>query len=293
MEASPTPNTPKVTTYPSQPARVGDGFVINRAIPLQGLGLEAMEPFLMLDHAGPTTYGPTHKARGVDVHPHKGFQTVTLAYQGDLVHRDSAGNRGELSPGDVQWMTAGRGIVHEEKHGPELTRNGGVSEMIQLWINLPADDKHVAPHYTDYKSDVFPVIPLGGEGSNFLRLIAGKWDTYTGPASTYSPLTLADFYLDAGSVTTFNVDPTWNTALYALIGSATINGRAVGPNQIIKLDAIKEVKIVVTAACHLLLMSGHPLGEPIASYGPFVMNNQDELRVAIAEYQEGKMGTLS
>ena len=287
-----TEQKPSTRIHASQPAQVGDGFFINRALPIARQGLEAMEPFLMLDHAGPTTFGPTAKPRGVDVHPHKGFQTVTLAYQGDLVHRDSAGNRGELAPGDVQWMTAGRGIVHEEKHGPDLTRNGGVSEMVQLWINLPAADKSVAPHYTDFKAEVFPVIPLGGEGSNFVRLVAGRWDTYRGPAKTYSPLTLADLYLDPGSRTTITLDPAWNTAIYALSGTAIVNGHTLGPNFIAQLTAEPRVDITVEATAHLLLLSAEPIGEPIASYGPFVMNTEDELRIAMREFQEGKMGTL-
>ncbi len=286
------PIIPSTHIFSAKPAQVGDGFFIQRAIPLAGRGLASMEPFLMLDHAGPTTFGPTDTPRGVDVHPHKGFQTVTLAYQGDLVHKDSAGNRGHLQPGDVQWMTAGSGIVHEEKHGPELTKHGGVSEMIQLWINLPARNKSVLPHYTDYRAEVFPIITLSTTESNFVRLIAGNWGGYHGPAKTYTPLTLADLYLDPGCRTTITIDPTWNTGVYVLEGEATINSNSVGKHHIAHTHDESSISIEATAKCHLLFMSGLPIGEPIASYGPFVMNTEAELEEAMRDYRGGKFGTL-
>lgn len=286
------PILPSTTVYPTQAAQVGDGFFIQRAIPLQGKGIAAMEPFLMLDHAGPTLFGPTDTPRGVDVHPHKGFQTVTLAYQGDLIHRDSAGNKGHLEPGDVQWMTAGNGIVHEEKHGPELSSKGGYSEMIQLWVNLPAKDKSVKPHYADIKADMFPIIPLQGSGMNHVRLIAGKWEAYTGPAETYTPLTLADIYLEEGVETTISLDPQWHTGIYILDGGALVNGKQMSKHFIATVEDEKAVVIKATAQTHLLFMSAQPLNEPIASYGPFVMNTNEEINEAIAMYNRGEMGAL-
>jgi redox-sensitive bicupin YhaK (pirin superfamily) len=266
------PVIPSTIIYPTQAAQVGDGFFIQRAIPIQGKDISAMEPFLMLDHAGPTLFSPTDTPRGVDVHPHKGFQTVTLAYQGDLVHRDSAGNKGHLHPGDVQWMTAGNGIVHEEKHGPELSKKGGYSEMIQLWINLPAKDKGVEPHYTDFKADIFPVIPLAEQGMN--------------------PLTLADVYLEPGLETAISLDPSWHTGLYVLRGDVIINGRPVDKHSIARIYDEKEVILKANASTHILFMSAKPIAEPIASYGPFVMNTQAEIKEAIAIYNRGEMGAL-
>lgn len=286
------PILPSTTVHPTQAAQVGDGFFIQRAIPIQGKGIAAMEPFLMLDHAGPTLFGPTDTPRGVDVHPHKGFQTVTLAYKGDLIHRDSAGNKGHLQPGDVQWMTAGNGIVHEEKHGPELSSKGGYSEMIQLWVNLPAKDKGVEPHYADIKADMFPIVPLEGSGMNHVRLVAGRWGNQNGPAETYTPLTLADIYLEPGIETTIKLDPKWHTALYILDGGAIINGNQVGKHFIARVNDEKEVVVKATSKSHLLFMSAEPIAEPIASYGPFVMNTNAEIQESIAMYNRGEMGTL-
>ena len=289
----PTPTPASTRVFAAAPARVGDGFAVHRALPLRGHDdPHALEPFLLLDHAGPTTYGPAATPRGVGAHPHRGFETVTLAYQGDLAHRDSAGNGGVLNPGDVQWMTAGRGVVHEEKHGPELSRHGGTLEMVQLWINVPKRHKREAPRYVDYRASEFPVLPLGAGGSNFVRLVAGRWGRYVGPAKPYTPLTIADLYLEAGAEFDVTLDAAWNSALYPLEGAADINRTRVASRFIATLTGADRVSVRAATDCHLLLLSGEPIGEPIAARGPFVMSTEDELTEAMAGFQRGEYGQL-
>ena len=286
------PVLPSTTTHPSVQAQVGDGFYIQRALPVEGRGPAFLDPFLLLDHAGPTTFGPSTKARGVGPHPHKGFETVTLVYQGDLRHRDSAGNTGQLGVGDVQWMTAGAGIVHEELHGPTLTQQGGTLEMVQLWINLPARDKSVAPHYRDLRAQSFPTIPLTEAGTNYVRLVAGVWEGYTGPAHTYTPLTLADLYLEPGLETKISLDRKWHTGLYVLRGGVSVNGESVAEHGLATVRDEGEVTVKAFAESHLLLLSGLPIAEPIAISGPFVMNTEDEVRTARREFADGLYGKL-
>lgn len=286
------PVLPSTSVHPSAHAQVGDGFYVQRALPIKGRGLAGLDPFLLLDHAGPTTFGPVASPRGVGPHPHKGFETVTLLYRGDLRHRDSAGNSGLLGVGDVQWMTAGNGIVHEELHGPGLTAEGGSLELVQLWVNLPARDKSVAPHYQNLRAAAFPVIPLTEGGANHVRLVAGVWEGYTGPAKTYTPLTVADVYLEAGLETQIALDKRWNTGVYLLRGGVSVNGQALDRHGIATVHDEAEVTIKAFGESHLLFLSGLPIAEPVASSGPFVMNTEDEVQTAVREYREGLYGTL-
>ena len=287
------PVLPSTVVYPSASAQVGDGFYVQRALPIAGRGLAGLDPFLLLDHAPPTTFGPAATPRGVGPHPHRGFETVTLLYRGDLRHRDSAGNAGLLGVGDVQWMTAGSGSVHEELHGPLLTREGGALELVQLWVNLPARDKGAPPHYQNLRAGTFPVVPLTEAGGNYVRLVAGVWEGFTGPAKTYTPLTVADVYLDAGVETAIALDERWHTGVYLLEGGIEVNGQAVDRHGVATVRDEREVAIKAFAKTHLLFLSGLPIAEPIAHSGPFVMNTEEEVRIAAREYREGLYGALS
>lgn len=271
------------------PSQVGDGFSVRRPIPNRYF--PDISPFLMLDHAGPSLIEPSDYQRGVDAHPHKGFETVTIVYQGALEHRDSAGSTGKIFEGDVQWMTAASGIVHEEKHEKEFTRNGGVLEMLQLWVNLPAKDKKAAPGYQDIRSKDIPVVPIGSKSQ--ARVISGEWMGVKGPAETFTPVMLIDLKLQAGDAVEFEVPAGYNTMLYVLEGRLQFGEETAGEaemtffhndGQRVAFDVVQDTKA--------MLLCGEPINEPVVSYGPFVMNRQSEIAEAIQEYQLGKMGTL-
>ncbi len=275
----------------SSPAQVGDGFTIRR--PMPGNGIEGINPFLMFDHAGPTTVGPSERALGVDEHPHKGFETVTVVLQGEIAHRDSAGHSGLLGPGGVQWMTAGSGLVHEEKYGPNVTRNGGTIEMVQLWVNLPARHKGEAPGYQDIEADRIPTVELP-EGGGSARVIAGELQGTEGPARTFTPVTLLEITLQSGARVSIPRPEGHTTGVYALRGAVEVaEGEVVREGEMagygvegtrITLHALEESR--------LLLIGGEPIDEPVAAYGPFVMNTMDEIREAMSDYRSGKMGHL-
>ncbi|HEY9777522.1 MAG TPA: pirin family protein [Planktothrix sp.] len=272
---------------------VGDGFPVRNFFPSTGLETE-VSPFLMLDYAGPTDFKPTEKPRGVGEHPHRGFETVTIAYQGSVDHRDSGGNKGTIFPGDVQWMTAGSGIVHEEMHEKEFAHNGGTFEMVQLWVNLPRVHKMTEPKYQALISKDIPQVRLDGDDS-FARVIGGTFNGVTGPASTFSPVTLLDVRLAAGTRTSVKLEAGHNVVIFILSGSLQIAGREVSnaPKLALLDTQGDEIELVARDASKLLIMSGQPIDEPIASYGPFVMNTKEELMTAIQDYQTGKMGHLS
>ncbi len=282
-------NRPEPHVYQSQPSQVGDGFTIRR--PLPNRGLKQLSPFLLLDHAGPTEVSPSQRQRGVDEHPHRGFETVTIVYSGAIEHRDSAGHAGQIGPGDVQWMTAGAGVVHEEKHGREFSQQGGTLEMIQLWVNLPKAHKMTRPRYQEITNGRIPVVNAPG---SLVRVIAGDYQGHTGPAQTFTLLTMLDIHLEAGAGLEVPMIDGNNTGAYVLRGGLRMNGAAVGeaelavfeePGQTIYLEAETESTV--------LLLSGEPIHEPVASYGPFVMNNSQELAQAVQDYEQGKMGTLA
>lgn len=275
---------------------VGDGFHVRNLFPSNALG-ERLSPFLMLDYAGPTRFEPTERARGVGLHPHRGFETVTIVYQGQVAHRDSAGNSGVIGPGDVQWMTAARGVVHEELHAPEFARRGGVLQMVQLWINLPAKHKLSTPKYQGILAADIPEVPLGSNGVR-ARVIAGRLHGEArgpvGPASTFTPVNVWDVRAGGGASATFRLPPTHTAAVVVLEGSARVNGSLLlGEARLALLDRGGEsVSIETEADSLLLVLSGEPLGEPVVSQGPFVMNTPAEIRQAFADYQSGRMGHL-
>ncbi|MGQ0810170.1 MAG: pirin family protein [Nitrospiraceae bacterium] len=271
---------------------VGDGFPVRNLIPGDDLG-EQLSPFLLLDYAGPTYFPPTDQPRGVGEHPHRGFETVTLLYQGVVAHRDSAGNGGIIGPGDVQWMTAASGVVHEEMHEKEFAKRGGTLEAIQLWVNLPKASKMSTPGYQTLLSTDIPVIELDG-GAGQVRVIAGEFHGIKGPAHTFTPVQLYDVRLKAGYRTDVTLPAGGNTALFALNGQVTVNGsQAVHEAELAVLSTEGEqVALEAKQDATLLVLHGNPIHEPVARYGPFVMNTKDELIQAVNDYREGKMGHL-
>ncbi len=272
---------------------VGDGFPVRNMFPSNGLESE-VSPFLMLDYAGPKYFEPTDKPRGVGEHPHRGFETVTIAYQGSVEHRDSGGNAGTIGPGDVQWMTAASGIVHEEKHEREFAKKGGTFEMIQLWVNLPKKYKMSAPKYQTLTTGQIPSVPVDGGGS--VRVIAGEWNGANGPAETFTPVNLFDVRLAKGAKLELALPEGFNTALFLLKGNVRVNGThdLEGEARIAVLDTKGEgASLEASEDTTLLVLSGEPIREPVASYGPFVMNTRQELMQAVEDYQAGRMGHLS
>jgi hypothetical protein len=260
--------------------------------PSNGINAE-INPFLMLDYAGPKEFKPSNQPRGVDEHPHRGFETVTIAYQGTVDHRDSAGNSGSIQPGDVQWMTAASGVVHEEKHGREFTEKGGTFEMVQLWVNLPKSLKMSQPRYQGILNEQIPHADLGS--GSYARVIAGELNGVKGPAQTFTPVNLFDLRLKAGTRVELSLSAGHNSALLLMKGDVAVNTaqRATGEAQIVLLGAPGEkVALEAKQDSTLLAMSGEPINEPVASYGPFVMNTQQEIVQAVADYRAGRMGRL-
>lgn len=271
---------------------VGDGFHVRNFFPSHELGTE-ISPFLLLDYAGPTYYSPTTHPRGVGEHPHRGFETVTIVYRGAVEHRDSAGNSGTIREGDVQWMTAAAGIVHEEKHEKEFARQGGTLEAVQLWVNLPKAFKMGPPRYQTLLKKDIPVVKLDDEAGS-LRVIAGEYRGQKGPAQTFTSIQLYDLHVKAGHEIELRLPSEFHATLCVLQGSVTFNThQIVQPGELAVFDSTGEhIAINADADATILVMSGEPIREPIARYGPFVMNTQSELVQAMKDYQAGKMGHL-
>lgn len=267
---------------------VGDGFPVNTLFSYDTQGAD-ISPFLLLDYAGPAEFEPAERPRGVGQHPHRGFETVTIVYQGEVEHKDNAGNAGKIGPGDVQWMTAARGILHEEFHSQAFTQSGGTLEMIQLWVNLPAKDKMSAPRYQEIMSGDIPVVELA-EGAGSLRLIAGHYDDHDGAAKTFSPVNLWDMRLNAGSKIDLAVPEGHNTSLLVLSGGVAVNdGEALGAKELAVFHREGDtVSLCPQEGAIALLMSGEPIAEPIVGYGPFVMNTEAEIRAAMTDFSAGR-----
>lgn len=280
--------------YPSGSRHmVGDGFPVRNMIPGSGVG-EQLSPFLLLDYMGPEVFPPTDRRLGVGEHPHRGFETVTIMYQGSVAHRDSTGSGGVIGPGDVQWMTAASGIVHEELHESEFAKRGGTLEGVQLWVNLPRSVKMSPPRYQTLVRDEIPVVELAG-GAGWLRVIAGECHGRKGPARTFSPVHLYDLRLKAGYQTELSLPDGFTMSVFVLQGRVVINGaQAVGEAEIALLGRKGErVALQAEEDTTILVLGGEPIEEPIARYGPFVMNTQAELAQAVEDYRAGKMGHLS
>lgn len=272
---------------------VGDGFPVRSLFSYDRLGADHLSPFLLLDHAGPHDFAPASRPRGVGAHPHRGFETVTLVYKGELEHRDSTGSGGRIGEGDVQWMTAGAGIVHEEFHSSDFTAQGGALEMVQLWVNLPAEHKSAPAAYQTLLDADIPRVALPGRAGE-LRVIAGKYRGHEGPAHTFSPIEVWDLRLEAGGETTLRVPEGHTTLLVVLEGTVQVNGEAVVRDAGLVCFERQgdEIRLEANNDATLLLLAGAPLGEPVVGYGPFVMNSEAEIHQAFADFQAGKFGRL-
>lgn len=270
---------------------VGDGFPVRSLFSHMG-GKDGHDPFLMLDYAGPYRFDPADRPRGVDVHPHKGFETVTIVYQGEVEHGDSTGRGGVIREGDVQWMTAADGILHKEFHSQKFTREGGTLEMVQLWVNLPARDKAAEPGYQSITDAQIPSVGLADDAGR-LRVIAGGYSGRTGPARTFTPIEVWDLRLNAEKGISLAPPEGQNVTVVVLDGEVSINGSThlAGPATA-RLGNEGDIRLEAATSAKLLILSGEPIDEPVAAYGPFVMNTQDEIHQAISEFQSGKFGTL-
>ncbi len=274
------------------PHMVGDGFKVRTFI--SSAMWKDMSPFLMLDYIEPTTYLPTDHPRGVDVHPHKGFETVSILWDGALAHEDSSGGKGKLFAGDVQWMTAGAGILHKEFHEEEFSKKGGLLHGAQLWVNLPAKDKSTPPAYQDIRSNDIPEIQLTDDKGK-IRIIAGEMNGVKGPANTFTRINIFDAHVKADASFDLNVVDGDHTTLLVLKGTVLINDdKTAREGEMLIFDNSGEkIHIQTNNETHLLLLSGEPITEPIATYGPFVMNTQQEIMEAIDDYNAGKFGQLN
>ncbi len=271
---------------------VGDGFPVQSIFSYSDIA-EEMSPFLLMDYAGPADFPPTERKLGVGQHPHRGFETVTIVYEGGVSHRDSSGGGGTIGPGDVQWMTAAAGLIHEEYHSPEYAQKGGPFEMVQLWVNLPAKDKMSAPGYQGITADQIPEVALP-DGAGQARIIAGAYDHQHGPARTFTPMNVWDQRLKAGHRVEFNLPDGHTTALFVLHGGIrlgdchTVRGAELAVMERQGTQLVFDVLEDTT----LLLLNGEPLNEPIVGHGPFVMNTEAEIIEAINDFNSGHFGQI-
>jgi len=270
---------------------VGNGFPVRSIFSYNDLGQE-LSPFLLLDYAPPYHFPPGNEKRGVGAHPHRGFETVTIVYQGELQHRDSSGGGGVIGPGDVQWMTAAGGLVHEEFHTPNFVSSGGTFQVAQLWVNLPKKDKGADPGYQTLPNASIPTRTLS-DGSSIVRVIAGELHGTRGPARTFTPINLWDVKIEGGTNIELPIPPAHSRLILNLNGETEINNRKItdGELAIIKGD-IPQVSVHSKNGSQLLIMTGEPLHEPIVGYGPFVMNSDAEIKQAFSDYQMGKLGMI-
>ena len=271
---------------------VGDGFPVRTLFFYQDLGKQ-MSPFLMLDYAGPAEFPPTTERKGVGSHPHRGFETVTIVYKGEVAHKDSTGQGGVIGPGDVQWMTAGSGILHEEFHAEGFAKNGGTLDMVQLWVNLPANLKMTKPAYQAILDQQIPAIELK-HGEGVARIIAGDFDGHKGPAHTFTPMNLIDLKLRKGK-TTIATPEGWNTFLVVLKGAVEAGDGVVAKDaQMLMFSSQgQDIQLNALEDSIALLLSGEPIDEPIVGYGPFVMNTKEEIAQAMQDFNSGSFGKIA
>jgi quercetin 2,3-dioxygenase len=272
---------------------VGDGFPVRSLFSYNTLGSH-ISPFLLLDYAGPHYFEPTGEQRGVGQHPHRGFETVTIVYDGEVEHRDSAGNGGIIGPGDVQWMTAAGGIIHEEYHSPAFAKTGGPFRMIQLWVNLPAKDKMAPGGYQGILDADIPVVDLPG-GAGKARIIAGEFGGVTGPARTFTPINLWDVTLARDADITLDLPEGHTAILVVLTGHVTVNeAQGAGEAEMILLGREGSgVSLHADGDAKLLVLTGEPIEEPIVGHGPFVMNSEAEIRQAVDDYNSGRFTRIA
>jgi redox-sensitive bicupin YhaK (pirin superfamily) len=282
----------KIFSRPLQYGMVGDGFRVYNYFPGGNHIREKVSPFLMLDFGPSYDFGPSEKPRGVDVHPHKGFETVTIAYKGSVEHYDSSGNSGIIHPGDVQWMTAGSGILHKEFHEKEFSKKGGPFEMVQLWVNLPKKDKLTLPKYQSLTADKISRVDLDNNGGD-VQVIAGEFNNVKGSASTFTELNVFNIHLNGSGEMNAEIPSNHNTCLLVIEGEIEVNNlKAELHDFVLFKNEGESIHIKSEGKSVILLLSGLPIDEPIAQHGPFVMNTIDELHEAIVEFQSGKFGEL-
>ena len=279
---------------PPTPHMVGDGFRVHNFIPsFPALSMQRMDPFIMLDYGSKFVFPPSPAPKGVGVHPHRGFETVTIAYKGQVAHHDSFGNSGIINEGDVQWMTAASGLLHKEYHAESFAKNGGEFQMVQLWVNLPAKDKMSAPKYQAIANDQMTKVVLE-DGKSYVEVIAGNYKGKQGPANTFTEVHLQNAILAKGSKVDFDFPATQNTFLIVIEGSISVNGGDTIPvDHFVEMDKKgTSFSIEAIEGAKVLVASGEPIGEPIAAHGPFVMNTRDELVQAFNDFNDGKFGHL-
>ena len=280
---------------PREPHYVGDGFRVHNFIPSgYGLTMQRMDPFIMLDYGAKFYFPPSQsKAKGVGVHPHRGFETVTIAYKGSVAHHDSGGGGGVIEQGDVQWMTAASGVLHKEYHSEEFSKTGGDFQMVQLWVNLPAKDKMSKPKYQAISNEQIPKIAVPNIGG-IIEVIAGNYAGNNGAASTFTPVHLLNAKLNTGGVASFNFPSNFNTGLLVIEGSVIVNETEEVPLDHFALftHSGETFSIKATEKSIVLILSGEPIRETIAAHGPFVMNTRQEILQAFEDYENGKFGEL-
>jgi redox-sensitive bicupin YhaK (pirin superfamily) len=276
-----------------RPHWVGDGFPVRSLFSYGDHGAQ-LSPFLLLDYAGPAQFPPSDRPRGVGVHPHRGFETVTIVYDGEVAHRDSTGAGGTIGPGDVQWMTAASGILHEEFHSPAFTQRGGQLEMVQLWVNLPARSKMEAPGYQNILDAQIPGVDLP-EGAGRVRVIAGAYGGHAGPARTHTPMDVWDVRLNQGKTARLPLINGHTAALVVLAGTVLVNGEAVAREaQLVQFQRDGDaLEIEANTDAKLLFLGGEPIEEPVVGHGPFVMNTREEIVQAFHDFQSGRFGRLA
>lgn len=277
---------------PPAPHMVGDGFRVHNFFPSgYNIGNKRMSPFFMLDYNSKVDFSPREMPRGVGVHPHRGFETVTIAYHGKVAHNDSAGNSGVIGEGDIQWMTAASGVLHKEYHEENFSKAGGPFQMIQLWVNLPAKDKMSKPKYQALTNDRLGKYPLDNGG--IVEVIAGEFKGVKGPASTFTPVEMYNVKIKKGTAVTFYLPANFNTGILIVEGSAKVNGQtAPADNFILFKNEGETISVEAGEDSILFVISGEPIDEPIAAYGPFVMNTHKELEEAVDDFSKGKFGYL-
>ncbi len=284
--------TIEVIIPPPAPHLVGDGVRVHGFFPGEKISKKRMSPFFMMDYGSKIEFTPTDEPRGVGVHPHAGFETVTIAYHGKIAHHDSAGNSGIIGEGDVQWMTAGAGLLHKEYHEKEFSKTGGLFQMVQLWVNLPAKDKKTTPKYQEVTNNIMGRHYLADEKS-FIEVIAGEYNGTKGPASTFTPMQVYNARLKKGAKATLSFPSSYNTGLLIIEGMAKLNDHTVATDHFALFKTEREeIEIEATEDTIILVLSGEPIDEPIAAYGPFLMNTWKEVEEAIESVSRGKFGVL-
>lgn len=283
----------EIVLAPRQPHFVGDGFRVHNFIPSgYGLTMERMDPFIMLDYASKYHFPPTGKPKGVGVHPHRGFETVTIAYKGSVAHHDSAGGGGEIKEGDVQWMTAASGVLHKEYHAESFCKTGGDFQMVQLWVNLPAKDKMSTPKYQAIENTNIPKVNVEG---GFVEVIAGNYQNKKGVASTFTEVHMLNAKLQSGGTASFSFPSNHNTCILVIAGEVVVNDTEDVPLDHLALFKKEGESFIIKAMEEsiVLILSGAPINEPIAAHGPFVMNTRAQIMEAFQDYELGKFGELA